>query len=37
MLGRPEDREEPARRVKLEIPFATIGKLLVAALLVWVV
>ena len=37
MLRRPEDREEPARRVKLEIPFGTIGRLLVAALLVWVV
>lgn len=29
--------EKPARRVKLEIPFATIGRLLVTALFVWVV
>ena len=29
--------EEPARRVKLEIPFATIGRLLAAAVFVWAV
>ena len=32
---RIEEEEEPPRRVELAIPFATIGKLLLAVLLVW--
>ena len=35
--ARLQDPEEPPRRVKIVIPFATIARLLVAALVVWVV
>lgn len=35
--ARLEEPEEPPRRVRISIPFATIAKLLVAALCVWVV
>ena len=35
--ARLEGPEQPPRRVRIEIPFATIVRILVAALLVWVV